>query len=168
MKELNYLLFSLILLSTFSTHAQFTPSDILDSNIQTKIRNELSFLGQYILTDKSNYYNDDEILQGFGQTDSDCYSIKVTLEDDETEIQNIEVKKLRSNDCKVIDYKRILSLSSDSLNLKTRGDTYEELSHGYYWSLMVAYNESFKVIQAYSPEVYQSIAPVEEREFFLE
>lgn len=166
--EMKYVLFFLFLLSTFSTHAQFTPSIVLDTIFQTKLRNKLLSLDKYILTDKSNYYNDDKTLYGFGQKNSDCYSIKVTLKDDETEIQTIEVKKLRSKDCKVIDYKEFLSLSSDSLNLKSREDTYVELSHGYYWSLMVVYHESFKVIQAYSPEVYQKIAPVKEREYFLE
>ena len=170
MTVLKYLLFAILLFLHLSSIAQFTPSAILDSNIQLRVQKQLSFIDQYMLLDKSTYYNDDKTIEGYGQINSECFSIKVSFKGNinDTLVIKAKTQKIKSEKCEVINYKRILSLSSDSLSLKTRGDTYIELSHGFYWSMVVKYNESFKVFQAYNADIYQDTAPVEDRNIFLE
>jgi hypothetical protein len=130
-----------------------------------------------VFVDKANFWNEDKRINGFGFKGKEIYRVTIIFKNDTTSFYGITIERIKKSilsNKSIIDainqisYSAIETLSNDSLNLKSRTNSYTDISDSSEWTFLIIKNNIIILKQSYAPETYQKIAPTKERQIFME
>jgi hypothetical protein len=145
--------------------------------VQKEIIQKTSEFDSLVLVDKASYWNEDRQMSGFGFKGKETYKVTIIFKQDTTSFYDITILQIKKSKLtvaskidaiKLTNYFSIETVTNDSLNLKSRGKAYMDISDQPEWTLLIIKNNIFILRQSYAPETYQKIAPTKERQLFME
>jgi hypothetical protein len=156
---------------------QLIPYGLQIDKVQKEIIQKTSEFDSLVFIDKASYWNEDSKISGFGFKGDETYKLTIIFKKDTTSFYDITIDQIKkrkltvtskTETIKLTNYSLIETASNDSLNLKSRTNSYMDISDQPEWTIFIIKLNNFILKQSYAPETYQKIAPTKERQLFME
>jgi len=155
--------------------AQELPNALGSTNLQRSILQKAENLDSFILWDKSSYWKDDFKISGLAFKDRTAYKLTIKIKNKPNnsipKVDRFSLEEIREtgflNGIKFIDLNKLIVLNTDSLNLKSRTNSYLTVSDAPYWTMLILKNKEIYLKESYAPKFYQKGARTEERDVFI-
>jgi hypothetical protein len=166
----------LCLLFSLTSFGQIIPYGLRLDKVQNEIIQKTSLFDSLVLVDDASYWDDDAKIKGFGFKGNEIYKVTIIFKKDTTSFYDITIEHIKKTKLtlaskldanKITNYSSIEILSSDSLNLKSRTNSYMSISDQPEWTILIIKKDNLILKQSYAPETYQILAPTKERELFM-
>lgn len=176
MKIIFYTLISIFTLMTSTVLGQLIPYGLQLDKVQKEILSRTSAFDSLVFVNKASYWSVDGQIKGYGFRGKEIYKMTITFKQNTTSFYDITIDQIKKSKLSVAskidaikqtNYSSIETVSSDSLNLKSRTNTYIDISDQPEWTFLSIKKSIFVLIQSYAPEIYQKIAPTKERKLFM-
>lgn len=176
MKMIFYILISIFTLTTPTVFGQLIPYGLQLDKVQKEILLRTSAFDSLVFVNKASYWTVDRQIKGYGFRGKEIYKMTSTFKQNTTSFYDITIDQIKKSKLsvaskidaiKLINYSSIETVSSDSLNLKSRTNTYIDISDQPEWTFLSIKKSIFVLIQSYAPEIYQKISPTKERKLFM-
>lgn len=168
---------SIFTLITSTVLGQLIPYGLQLDKVQKEIFQKTSDFDSLVFVSKASYWNEARQLRGYGFRGKEIYKMTIIFKQDTTSFYDITIDQIKKSKLKVVskidaaikltNYSSIETVSSDSLNLKSRANTYIDISDQPEWVLLIIKKNIFVLKQSYAPEIYQKIVPTKERKLFM-
>jgi hypothetical protein len=146
-------------------YGQNTPAQLMKKELQKDIIESTRGFDSIVCINLASYWGDDMMLKGYGYKQGELYKVVISFMTGDTG-RNYIVKrvmkrkitdKLKADSIRNIHYVSIFSFSKDSLELKSRTNTYYDISDQSYWSIIAIYPDKgiYNIKQVYALDLYQ-------------
>ena len=177
MKALITIMTFVFTLTLSTIFGQAIPNRIQLDKFRKEFINKTLEFDSILLIDKTSFWYNDKKMNGFGFKNNEIYKVTLFLEKHNSSFYDIKIRKIKKSKVtdslkieiiKKTDYLSIEKFSIDSLNLKSRTNSYIEISDQNEWTILIIKINYFIIKQSYAPEFYQNIAPTRERQVFMD
>ena len=157
-------LISLLYFSVASL-AQITPGQLMTKELQDSIIKKTSEFDSLVFVNFAGYWSDRQEIRGFGYIKNIIYKVQISFirqEGDEKEaVYKINKKKIRdrikADSIRNLNFRSMLALNIDSLDVKGRGGTYTMIDDASFWTIIGVYpiEKILMIRQVYALGFYQ-------------
>lgn len=162
---------------TVYSFGQITPHSLRSERLQKEIIEGTLNYDSLVIFDRSSFWADDKSVKGFVFKKGKCFKVAMIFQ--KTNEFAIELKRVEIENEKVFDvlnkyidekYALLKNLNNDSLNVKSRSNSFMTMSDQDEFSILIVFPKNNLCIykSSYNPEAYQKAAWTADRQTLID